>query len=162
MTNLAFLAGLAGAVLVLWAGMTFLFHRRLKKEARYLFELGKKRGEILESEPFPPFERAHLDTSGFRAAVYRWLGAVTGVIVLPIAAVLLDFIWVRLYYLGGQPEVFAQGELIHSFYMAVGCMGSLVGVAAFYTRRYHKGRPPHFDTAWENERAAFATSETPT
>ncbi|MAI91051.1 hypothetical protein [Ponticaulis sp.] len=132
----------------IWAGLIYWNYLGIKKEARIVYDAALSRAEFPADEPFEPFETAHLKTSVLRVSIYRWAACATAAIVLPLAVGFFSFVWVRLYYLTGATDVFSEGTLIHSFYLAVMTMGSLVLVAGLYARAYHKGRTHDFEVEW--------------
>ncbi|MAP95134.1 MAG: hypothetical protein CMK07_09305 [Ponticaulis sp.] len=146
------------ALFLLWAGLIVWTYFGVKAEARKVYAAALQRGEFPATEPYEPFETAYLKTSILRVSIYRWLASVTAVIALPIVVWLLNTLWVRLYYLTSADGVFAEGTLIHSFYLAVGCMLGLVLVAGVYARAYHKGRKTNFEVEWADEKQRLATN----
>ena len=135
-----------------WAAFIAWSFTGIKKEARIVYDAARQRGEFPADEPYEPFEQAHICTSVLRVSIYRWLACLTATIVMPLAVWLFSTIWVKLYYFNGANDVFAEGTLVHSFYLAVTTMASLVLVAGIYAHRYHKGRPANFDVEWAKEK----------
>ena len=148
------LATLAGCALVAYQ------YRQTKAEARIVFNAARRRGEFSDSEAFAPFERAFLLTSDLRVGVYRILAAICAMIPLPITVSVVSFIWARFYFLLDRPAWMTEGELVHSFFLAVTAMLGLVGVAAFFARRYHERHPLNFDQEWEKAKSEAVVSST--
>lgn len=146
------IVGIVGFYAV-WAAFIAWNYIGIKKEARLVYDAARRRGEFPADEPYEPFEKAHIRTSVLRVSVFRWCACLTATIIMPLAVWLFNTIWVKMYYAGGGNDVFAEGTLIHSFYLAVTTMVSLVAVAGIYALRYHKGRPANFDVEWAREKA---------
>lgn len=140
------------AFYVLWAALIVWHFFRIRKEAHDVYEAERRRGEFPDNEPFEPYERAYLKTSSLRVFIYRWLACVTATVSLPVFVWLLNFIWVKIYYAIGADLVFEEGNMVHSFYLAVGSMAGLVLVAGLYARAYHLGRKSDFGQEWAVER----------
>jgi len=145
------LFGIVGFFL-LWAAFIGWTYFGVRREARVVYNAARDRREFPSDEPYPPFERAYLKTSILRVSIYRWVASVTAVIALPLLVWILNSLWVRAYYAFGVDAVFEEGTLIHSFFLAVGCIAGLVFIAGFFARAYHKNRPFDFDLAWEEEK----------
>lgn len=142
------------AVFCLWAGYIYWNYLSIRKEAVIVFNAARDRREFPASEPFEPFERAFIKTSSLRVSIYRFAATLTAVVMLPLSVAFLNFIWVRLYYLLKADLVFAEGNMVHSFYLAVGSMAGLVLIAGIYARAYHVGRKADFEGEWEAEKRA--------
>lgn len=136
-----------------WAGQIYWNYLGIKKEAKIVYDAARSRAEFPADEPYEPFETAHIKTSVLRVSIYRWAACATAAVVFPIAVWFFNFLWVRTYYMTGANNVFAEGTLIHSFYLAVTAMASLVLVAGLYARAYHKGRTQDFDVEWAKAKA---------
>ena len=146
------------AMFVLWAAYLYWNYRSIRKEAVLVFGAARDRREFPANEPFEPFDRAFLKTSGIRVGIYRFAASLTAVIMLPVMVSFLNFIWVRLYYMFRADQVFAEGNMVHSFYLAVGSMAGLVLIAGLYARAYHLGRKNDFEGEWEAEKRRSASS----
>lgn len=148
------LPGIAAAF-ALWAVFIFWNYFGVKRESKLVYKAALDRGEFPATEPYEPFELAYLKTSVLRVSVYRWLACLTAVITTPIVVWLLNWIWVKLYFVLQVDAVFSEGTLIHSFYLAVGSLAGLVFVAGVFARRYHRNRKPDFDVAWAEEKKTY-------
>lgn len=135
-----------------WAGVIFFQFRQTKTEALAVFEAEKSRGEIGADEDFAPYERAYLLTSPLRLAVYRWVSGIAAIIAFLVTIIIASYIWARLYYLNDRPDWMTEGELVHSFCLALCGMGALVFVAWVFVRRFHSHKPPLFDATWAAEK----------
>ena len=140
------------AFYVLWAALIAWHYFRIRKEALEVYEAERRRGAFPENEPFEPYERAYLKTSSLRVFIYRWLACVTATVLLPVIVWALNFVWVKIYYAIGADLVFEEGNMVHSFYLAVGSMAGLVLIAGLYARSYHVGRKNDFAKEWADER----------
>tara|TARA_Y100000052_G_C2955469_1_gene89801 strand:+ start:15999 stop:16499 length:501 start_codon:yes stop_codon:yes gene_type:complete len=152
------------AFFIVWALLIFWNFFGIRREAQAVYRAARNRGEFPDTEPFGPFERAYLKTSVLRVSIYRWLASLVAVVSLPFVVAAFNWLWVRAYYLFQADDVFGEGQLIHSFYLAVGSLSGLVFVAGVFAWYYHKGRPADFDLAWEAEKQKqhgpdFAPSE---
>lgn len=155
------LFGIAAAF-ALWAAFIVWTYFSVKRESKLVYDAALSRNEFPASEPYPPFELAYLKTSVLRVSIYRWVASLTAVIATPVVVWLLNTIWVKLYFLiGGGNEVFAEGTMVHSFYLAIGSLAGLIFVAGFFARAYHIGRKPDFDVAWEEEKAKYLSEPNP-
>lgn len=134
---------------LVWAGSLYLRYRQTGTEARQAFDAARRRREFSEDEAFEPYRDAFLRTSDLRVGIYRLLASISAVISIPVSVTLISFIWARFYYLFGRPAWMTEGELVHSFTLAVFAMLGLVGVAAVFAHRYHKRRPGTFATEWD-------------
>ncbi len=139
--------------LLVWVGFLVLQYRKIKEEARAVFDASVRRNEISASEDYSIFERVYLKTSDLRVGVYRITALIAAIISLPISISVVGFIWARFYYLLDRPAWMTEGELVHSFFLAVSGMLGLVGVAAIFARRYHEFRPGRFEDEWEAEKS---------
>lgn len=142
------------AFFIVWALLIFWNYFGIKKEALAVYRAALNRGEFPESEPYPPFQSAYLKSSVLRVSIYRWVASLVAVISLPVVVSFFNWLWVRVYYLFSADDVFGEGQLIHSFYLAVCSLAGLVFVAGVFAWFYHKGRPVDFDEAWEKEKTA--------
>ena len=142
---------------VIWAAFVVFQFVMTRREARDMFELGRERGEIDAGEAYPPFERAYLRCSDLRVNVYRWLGAFAAVIALPVALWLVNMVWSAAYYAFDRPAALTEGELVHSFALAIFSFGALICVAAIFALRYHMYRPVRFEEEWMHQKAGRVT-----
>ncbi len=144
------IAAFAGIFLLWAAGLTAYFYH-LRAEAKIVYENDLAHGDVPDGISFETWRGVYLRTSGFRAGIYAWLASVTAFVCLPFIVFLLTLIWNALWYAGGRPGVFAEGELVHSFYTAVGTMIGLVSVAFVYTWRYYSKAPEAFEDELKRE-----------
>ncbi len=119
-----------------------------------MYAAALRRNEFHSNEPYQPYERAYVRSYGTRVGVYRWLACLSAVITIPVSIIAISWVWARVYYLTNRPGWMTEGELVHSFALAVGTMVALVGVAAIFARRYHQFRPGTFNEEWEKEKTA--------
>lgn len=140
--------------MIVWAGILLAVYIHVRREARTAFESRSRRGDFAAHDSLPPFETAYLRTSGLRLQIYRWLATATALVCVTIAVPVLSIIWARLYYSLDRPAWMTEGELVHSFSLALGAMGTLVLVAALFVRLYYMRRPGSFEAEWAKEKSA--------
>ena len=141
-------------VFAAWAGLIFLQYRNTRREAADVYEAQTSRGEISKTTDYSIYEAVYLQTSSVRLSVYRWLAAFSAVFAFAVSVSLGAFLWARTYYLNGNPSWMTEGELVHSFSLALIGMGTLVLVAWLFVRRYHSRKPADFDLEFERAQAA--------
>ena len=145
-------------VATLFGGGGFIYfqYNRTKDEARAVYDARLKRDEVKPSEPYAPFERAHLVTSGLRVSLYRLVAGITAIISVPLSVGVVSFLWARVYFLLERPAAMTEGELVHSFFLVLTTMGTLVTVAWVFVRRYYKNSVGTFEEEWAKEKERFS------
>ena len=137
------IVGLIG-VYVAWAAFIAWRWREIDTEARESYARQRADGAIssaiAEADFVQIFQRAY----GPRGTIYMFLSSGLAMLSMPVIVMVTSTLWYRLWLATGSNEVFAEGTLIHSFYLAVTTMGVFVGIAAFFMRRYHTHAPEKF------------------
>lgn len=137
-------------------GLLFLIWRYVdaRRSAAYEYDVMIRNEEIPATTERDVFERAFLRIHGPRAAAYGLLSFLTVIALLPLVVWLIDYVWFRIWFVSGRPDVFAQGELIHSFILSVVTMACFAGIAALFMYRFHKRAPGTLNEEIEKEMTA--------
>ena len=131
-----------------WAGILFYQFRLAVREADGAFSRAQADGRFSSDETLAQYETAWLRTSPVRVGLFRWVASALAVLSVPLTVFIVSLIWKLLYYSLGRPVALTEGELVHSFGLAVISIAVLVLIAGVAARRYHMFRPTDFDSEW--------------
>lgn len=118
---------------------------RWKQARDFAPELLKSRqeaGELPSGIDAAEFTDLYLRAEGPRSGTYVFICAAIMTLALAPLSMMFNVVWTALWNLTGQPPVFEQGTLIHTFAFFLFISGIGIALLAAAMRRYYTLAPP--------------------
>lgn len=125
-----------------WGAHLALRWKRSRDFAPELLKARQATGELPEGIDEAEFTDLYLRAEGPRSGTYVFTCAAIMTLALAPLSMMFNMVWTALWNMTGQPPVFEQGTLIHTFafFLTISAIG--IGLLAAAMRRYHALAPP--------------------
>ncbi|MEL6258859.1 MAG: hypothetical protein AAFQ67_07370 [Pseudomonadota bacterium] len=138
----AFAPAIIIAAVVFAIGVAALRWWRAKVDADTAYLADRESGAVAASVSESDYKAAYVSANGPRLSVYVAVAAVVAAIVLPSGLTVFNGVWDTIWLASGEPDVFARGQLPHSFATIFVYFGLILAISGAAMARYHSRRPP--------------------